>query len=84
MNPSFNPFVHASAQPQRQDVVTFRSTNPSSLDREQRESAEKAEVQRSAPRKNAPIPSDGDETNTDNETSHLFEDKLSTAEKSVS
>ena len=82
VNPSFNPFVHASAQPQRQDVVTFRSTNPSSLDWEQRESAEKAEVQRSAPRKNAPIPSDGDETNTDNETSNLFEDKLSTAEKS--
>jgi hypothetical protein len=96
VNPSFNPFVHATtqpqrqdvqpqrqeAQPQRQDVVPFRSTNPSDLDREQRESAEKAEVRRRAPRRNAPIPSDGDETNTDNETSHLFEDKLSTAEKS--
>jgi hypothetical protein len=109
VNPSFNPFVHATqpqrqdvqpqrqeaqpqrqdvqpqrqeAQPQRQDVVPFRSTNPSNLDREQRESAEKAEVRRRAPRRNAPIPSDGDDTNTDNETSHLFEDKLSTAEKS--
>ena len=56
--------------------------NPSSLDWEQRESAEKAEEQRSARRKNAPIPSDGDETNTDGETSNLYEDKLSAAEKS--
>jgi hypothetical protein len=96
VNPSYNPFVYAgaqpqrkdvqpqwqNAQPQRQDVIPFRSTNPSDLDREQRESAEKAEVRRRAPRKNAPIPEDGDETNTDNETSHLFQDKLSTAEKS--
>jgi hypothetical protein len=32
VNPSFNPFIHASAQPQGQDVVTFKSTNPSNLD----------------------------------------------------
>jgi hypothetical protein len=82
VNPSFNPFVHASAQPKRQDVVTFKSTNPSNLDWEQRESAEKAEVQRSAPKRNAPIPSDGDETNTDGESSSLYENKLSAAEKS--
>ncbi len=68
VNPAFNPFIHTSAQPQRQDVITFRSTNPSNLNREQRESAEKAEVRRRTP-KNAPIPSDGDETNTDGETS---------------
>ena len=82
VNPSFNPFIHASAQPQRQDVTTFRSTNPSNLDQEQRESVEMAEVRRSAPKRNAPIPSDGDETNTDGETSNLYEDKLSAAEKS--
>jgi hypothetical protein len=81
VNPSFNPFIHASNQPQRQDVITFTSTNPSNLDREQRASAEKAEVQRRAPKKNAPIPSDGDETNTDGETSYLFQDKLTPAEK---
>jgi hypothetical protein len=77
VNPSFNPFDHAGVQPHRQNVVT----NPSNLDWEQRESAEKAEVRRSAPKKNAPIPSDGDETNTDDETNHLFENKLSAAEK---
>jgi hypothetical protein len=103
LNPSFNPFVHAHTQPQRQEdqpqrqedqpqrqeaqpqrhnVVSLKSTNPSNLDREQRESAEEAEARRRAPRKNAPIPSDGDDTNTDGETSHLFKDKLSTAEKS--
>ena len=96
LNPSFNPFVHAHTQPQRQEdqpqrqeaqpqrhnVVPLKSTNPSNLDREQRESAEEAEARRRAPRRNAPIPSDGDETNTDGETSHLFKDKLSTAEKS--
>ena len=78
VNPSFNPFIHASGQPQRQDVTT----NPSNLDWEQRESAEKAEVHRSAPKKNAPIPSDGDETNTDGEKSNFYEDKLTAAEKS--
>jgi hypothetical protein len=72
VNPAYNPFIHSSAQPQRQDVITFRSTNPSDLNREQRESAEKAEVRRRAPKKNAPIPSDGDETNTNGETSYLF------------
>jgi hypothetical protein len=96
LNPSFNPFVHANTQPQRQEdqpqrqeaqpqrhnVVPLKSTNPSNLDREQRESAEEAEARRRAPRRNAPIPSDGDDTNTDGETSHLFKDKLSTAEKS--
>ncbi len=53
------------------------------LDCEQGESAEKAELCRSAPEKNAPIPSDGDETNTDEDTTNnLYEDKLSAAEKS--
>jgi hypothetical protein len=82
VNLSLNPFIHASAQPQRQDVITFRSTNPSNLDKEQRESAEKAEVHRSARKKNAPTPSNGDETNTDGEKSNLYEDKLTAAEKS--
>ncbi len=82
VNPTYNPFIHTSAQPQRQDVITFRSTNPSDLNREQRESAEKAEVRRRAPRKNAPVPEDSDETNTDGETSYLYQDKLTPAEKS--
>jgi hypothetical protein len=51
------------------------------LDWEQRESAEKAELQRNARKKSVPIPSDGDDTNTDGETSNLYENKLSTAEK---
>ena len=82
VNPSYNPFSQSSAQPQRQNVITFRSTNPSDLDWEQQESAEKAEARRRAPRKNAPIPSDGDDTNTDGETSYLFENKLTSAQKS--
>ena len=65
VNPAYNPFISSSAQPQRQNVITSRSTNPSNLDWEQQESAEKAEARRRAPRKNAPIPSDGDDTNTD-------------------
>ncbi len=81
INPSYNPFIHVGDQPARQDIISFRSTNPSNLDREQRESAEKAEVRRNAPRKNAPIPSDGDETNTDGESDLLFEDKLLPAQK---
>ncbi len=84
INPSYNPFVHASSssQPHRQDTTGHRSTNPSDLNWEQRESAEKAEVRRRAPGRNAPIPSDGDETNTDGETSVLYEDKLLPAQKS--
>jgi hypothetical protein len=46
VNPAYNPFIHASVQPQRQDVITFRSTNPSDLNIDQRESVEKAEVRR--------------------------------------
>jgi hypothetical protein len=76
VNPSYNPFVHVGNQPIRQDVDSVQSTNPSNLDHEQIESAEKAEVRRKAPRKNAPIPSDGDETNTDGESDLLFADKL--------
>ena len=76
VNPTYNPFIHVGNQPIRQDIVTFQSTNPSNLDWEQKESAEKAEVRRKAPRKNAPIPSDGDETNTDGESDLLFADKL--------
>ena len=33
VNPAYNPFIHASGQPQRQDVISFRSTNPSDLNR---------------------------------------------------
>jgi hypothetical protein len=46
VNPAYNPFIHASAQPPRQDAITFRSTNPSELNRDQRNSAKKAEVRR--------------------------------------
>jgi len=81
VNPSYNPFIHVENQPTRQDTVSFQSTNPSHLDREQRESADKAEARRKAPRKNAPIPSDGDETNTDGESNALFADKLLPADK---
>jgi hypothetical protein len=76
VKPSYNPFIHVGNQPIRQDVVSFQSTNPSNLDWEQKASAEKAEVRRKAPPKNAPIPSDGDETNTDGESDLLFADKL--------
>ena len=76
VNPSYNPFIHVGNQPIRQDIVSFQSTNPSHLDWEQRASAEKAEVRRKAPPKNAPIPSDGDETNTDGESDLLFANKL--------
>ena len=84
VNPAYNPFVHASSssQPHRRDIMGHRSTNPSDLNWEQMESAEKAEVRRRAPIKNAPIPSDGDETNTDGETSMLYEDQLLPAQKS--
>jgi hypothetical protein len=81
VNPSYNPFIHVGNQPIRQDTVSLQSTNPSQLDREQRESADKAEVRRKAPRKNAPIPSDGNETNTDGESDLLFADKLLPADK---
>jgi hypothetical protein len=51
--------------------------NPSSLDEEQIESADKAERRRNAPKKSAPIPEDADSTETDGEvTSYLFEDKM--------
>ncbi len=51
--------------------------NPSSLDEEQIESADKAQRRRVAPRKNAPIPEDDDSTETDGEaTNYLFEDKM--------
>ena len=76
VNPSYNPFIYVGNQPNRQDVVSFQATNPSNLDHEQRESAEKAEARRKAPPKYAPIPSDGDETNTDGESDLLFADKL--------
>ena len=48
VNPSYNPFIHVGNQPIRQDVGSVQSTNPSNLDREQMESAEKAEVRRKA------------------------------------
>jgi hypothetical protein len=82
VNPAYNPFIHASAQPQRQDAISFRSTNPSNLNQDQRDAAEKAEARRSAPKRNAPIPEDEDSTNTDGETSWLYESKLLPAQKS--
>jgi hypothetical protein len=62
-------------QPQRQDIYLGPSSNPSKLDNDQVDAAaEKAENRRCAPKRNAPIPEDDDETNTDGETSWLFED----------
>jgi hypothetical protein len=55
--------------------------NPSSLNEEQIESADKAERRRNAPRKNAPIPEDEDSTRTDGETNYFFEDKMILADK---
>jgi hypothetical protein len=66
----------ASMKPQRQDTVPIPSSNPSRLDEEQIESAEKAEIRRRAPKRNAPIPESEDETNSDGETNYLFESKL--------
>ena len=94
VNPAYDPFssssnqpqrqsvITSSSQPQRQNVITSRSANPSKLDWEQQKSAEKAEAVRRAPRKNAPIPETDDDTNTDGETSLLFESKLSGEDKS--
>ena len=66
----------SAMQPLRQDKVPIPSSNPSKLDEEQIESAEKAEIHRRAGKRNAPIPETDDETNTDGETNMLFEDKL--------
>ena len=66
----------SAMQPLRQDKVLIPSSNPSKLDEEQIESAEKAEIHRRAGKRNAPIPETDDETNTDGETNMLFEDKL--------
>ncbi len=60
----------------RQDTVPIPSSNPSRLDEEQIESAEKAENHRRAPKRNASIPESDDEINTDGETNKLFESKL--------
>jgi hypothetical protein len=58
--------------------------NPSFLDEEQIESADKAQRRRVAPKKNAPIPSDEDSTETDGETTnHLFEDKMLPEDKAT-
>jgi hypothetical protein len=47
------------------------------LDNEQIESAERAEIRRHAPKRNAPIPEEEkDSTNTDEETDLLFENRL--------
>jgi hypothetical protein len=102
-NPAYNPFIHASVQPQRhetvndkstnpsvsssvqpkrREIVNVKSTNPSDLNRDQRDAAEKAERQRNAPRRNAPIPEEEDSSNTDGETSWLYEDKLLPEQKS--
>ncbi len=50
--------------------------NPTRLSVEQIESAEKAERRRNAPKRNAPIPEDGDSTGTADDTALLFADKL--------
>jgi hypothetical protein len=58
--------------------------NPSSLDKEQIESADKAERRRIAPKKNASIPEDEDSTETDGETTnYLFEDKMLPEDKAT-
>ena len=88
--PSYNPFIQVGNQPTRQDVVNHQkfvgnvqSTNPSNLDDEQRESADKAAVRRKAKPKNAPIPSDGDESDSNGESDRLFADKLLPADKQL-
>jgi hypothetical protein len=53
---------------------------PSGLSIEQIESAENAERRRNAPRKNAPIPSDGDSTDPEDD-GFLFADKLLPSDK---
>jgi hypothetical protein len=53
---------------------------PSRLSIEQIESAEDAERRRNAPRKNAPIPSDGDSTEPEDD-GYLFADKLLPSDK---
>ena len=70
------PRQQSTMQSQRHDTVHIPSSNPSRLDEEQIESAEKAEVRRRAPKRNAPIPESDDSTNTDGETNRLFESKL--------
>ncbi len=58
--------------------------NPSALDEEQIESADKAHRRRVAPKKNAPSPEDEDTTGTDSETTkHLFEDKMLSEDKAT-
>jgi hypothetical protein len=74
-NPAYNPFIHASVQPKRREIVNVKSTNPSDLNRDQMDTAEKTERQRNAPRRNAPIPEEEDSSNTDGETSWLYEDR---------
>jgi hypothetical protein len=54
--------------------------SPSGLSIEQIESAEDAERRRNAPRKNAPIPSDGDSTGPEDD-GFLFADKLLPSDK---
>jgi hypothetical protein len=66
----------SAMQPQRKATVLIPSSNPSGSNEEQIESAEKAEIRRRAPKRNAPIPEDDDETNTDGETNRLFESRL--------
>ena len=67
----------AAMKSQRQDTVHISSSNPGRLDEEQQiESAEKAEIRRRAPKRNAPIPESDDETNSEGETNYLFESKL--------
>jgi hypothetical protein len=58
--------------------------NPSSLDEEQIESADKAERRRNVPKKNAPIPEEEDSIETDGETTnYLFEDKIIPTDKTM-
>ncbi len=66
----------ATLKPHWQDTTLIPSSNPSRLNEEQIEYAERAEIRRKAPKRNAPIPESDDETNTDGETNHLFESRL--------
>jgi hypothetical protein len=66
----------SAMQSQRQATFLILSSNPSGLDEEQIESAEKAEIRRRAPKRTTPIPEEDDSTNTDGETNRLFKSRL--------
>jgi hypothetical protein len=72
-----NPSSDKSAVKVEAPLPSVPALNPSGLDEEQIESADKAQRRRVAAKKNAPIPEDEDSTGTDSETTkYLFEDKM--------